>query len=97
MADEDFKYLERRPASDKVLRNKALTVAKNPKYDAYQRGPVSMVYKFFGKKSTLLPDKSVSGSGVNTHANVKSKQNQSSQDIPTYQLIKELQKPIIRN
>ena len=25
---------------------------KNPKYDVYQRGSASMVYKFFDKKST---------------------------------------------
>ena len=33
--------------SDKGLRNKALKIASNPKYDGYQRGLVSMVYNFF--------------------------------------------------
>ena len=47
----DFKDLERRAASDKVLRNKAFNIAKNPKYDGYQREIASMVYKFFDKKS----------------------------------------------
>ena len=61
----DFKYIARRTASDKVLRNKAFNIAKDPKCDEYQRGVASMVYKFFDKKSALLPDKSVSGSGVN--------------------------------
>ena len=42
-----FKDLARRTASDKVLRTKAFNIAKNPKYDGYQRGLVSMVYKFF--------------------------------------------------
>ena len=65
MAYGDFKDLKRRTASDKVLRDKAFNIAKNPKYDGYQRGLASMVYKFFDKKSSLLPDKSVSGSGVN--------------------------------
>ena len=37
--------------SNKVLHYKAFNVAKNPKYDKYQRGLVSMVYKFFHKKS----------------------------------------------
>ena len=53
----DFKDLKRRTASDKILRNKAFNIAKNPKYDGYQRGLASMVYKFFDKKSK--------GSGVN--------------------------------
>ena len=47
MAYEDFKDLIRRTASDKILRDKAFNVAKNPKYDVYQRGLVSMVDKFF--------------------------------------------------
>ena len=47
----DFKDLARRTASDKVLRVKAFNIAKNPKYDGYQRGLASMVYKFFDKKS----------------------------------------------
>ena len=51
MAYGDFKDLERRTSSDKILRDKAFNIAKNPKYDGYQRGLVSMVYKFFDKKS----------------------------------------------
>ena len=51
MAYEDFKDLEKRTASDKVLRDKAFNIAKNPKYDGYQRGLASMVYQFFDKKS----------------------------------------------
>ena len=50
MAYGDFKDLARRTASDKVLRDKAFNIAKNPKYDGYQRGLASMVYKFFDKK-----------------------------------------------
>ena len=46
----NFKGLNRRAAADKVLRNKAFSMAKSPKYDAYQRGLVSMVYIFFDKK-----------------------------------------------
>ena len=57
MAYGDFKDLKRRTASDKILRDKAFNIAKNPKYDGYQRGLASMVYNFFDKKST--------GSGVN--------------------------------
>ena len=42
MAYGDFKVLARRTArrigSQKILRNKALNIAKNSKYDGYQRG-----------------------------------------------------------
>ena len=47
MAYGDFKDLKRRTASDNVLRDKAFNITKDPKYDAYQRGLASMVYKFF--------------------------------------------------
>ena len=57
MAYGDFKDLARRTASDKVLRDKAFDIAKNPKYDGHQRGLAFMVHKFFDKKSK--------GSGVN--------------------------------
>ena len=58
MAYGDFKDLVRRTGSDKVLRDKAFNIAKNAKYDGYQRGLASIVYKIFDKKST--------GSGVHT-------------------------------
>ena len=45
MAYGDFKGLARRAASDKVLWDKAFNIAKNPKYDGYQRGLASMVHK----------------------------------------------------
>ena len=51
MAYGDFKDLKRRTQSNKVLKNKAFKIASNPKYDGYQRGLASMVYKFFDKKS----------------------------------------------
>ena len=43
MAYGDFKDIKRRTASDKILRDKAFDIAKNPKYDGYQRGLASMV------------------------------------------------------
>ena len=46
----DFKDLNRRTAADKVLRDKAFNIAKKSKYDGYQRGFASMVYKFFDEK-----------------------------------------------
>ena len=57
MAYGDFKDSAKRTASDKTLGDKAFNIAKNPKYDGYQRGLASMVYKFFDKKSK--------GGGVN--------------------------------
>ena len=44
------KYLVRRTQPDKDLRNKAFKIASDPKYDGYQTGLASMVYKFFDKK-----------------------------------------------
>ena len=52
MAYGDFKDLPKRTAPDKVLRNKAFKIASDQKYDGYQRGLASMVYKFFNKKSS---------------------------------------------
>ena len=54
MAYRDFKDLVERTASDKVLRNKAVNVPKDPKYDGYQRGLASMVYKFFDRKGAVV-------------------------------------------
>ena len=55
------KDLPKRTQSDKVLRDKAFKIASDPKYDGYQRGLASMVYKFFDKKS--------SGSGIANEPN----------------------------
>ena len=54
MACEDFKYLNRRTATDKVLCDKTFDIAKNLKYDRCQRGLASMVYKFFDKKLIVV-------------------------------------------
>ena len=53
MAYGDFKDLTRKTASDKVLKDKTFNIAKNPKYDGYQRGLPSMVYRFVDKKSEI--------------------------------------------
>ena len=86
-AYSDSKDLTKRTVADKILRNRAFNIAKDKKYDGYQRGLASMVYKFFDKKSA--------GSGVVTvepsakHVNTKlTPQNQ--------QLAEELHKAIIR-
>ena len=43
MAYRDFKDLTRRTTSNKTLCDKALAIAKNPKYDGYQKSFVSIV------------------------------------------------------
>ena len=55
-AYSDSKDLTKRTIADKNLKNRAFDIAKDPKYDAYQRGLASIVYKFFDSK--------VSGSGA---------------------------------
>ena len=79
-AYSDSKGLIKRTVAGKILKNRAFNIAKDKKYDGYQRGLASMVYKFFDSK--------VSGSGTK-HVNTKpAPQNQ--------QLAEELHKPIIR-
>ena len=78
MAYADFKDLVKRTASDTVLRDKAFNIAKNPKYDGYQKVLLlSMVDKFLIKKK-----KNASGSGIKNEI----KQNE--------QFAEELHKPI---
>ena len=84
MAYGYFKDLARRTASDKVLRNKTFNIAKNRKYDGYQRSLASMVYKLFDKKSTSLADESAKGRDFKSVL----KQNE--------KLAEELHKPIIK-
>ena len=52
MAYGKVKNLVTKTQSDKVLREKAFKIASDTKYDGYQRGLASMVYKFFYKKSS---------------------------------------------
>ena len=77
------KHLIKRTQSDKILKDKAFKIASDPKYDGYQRGLTSMVYKLFDKKSK--------GSGTAT-----SLANKSAANELNYQLANELHKPIIK-
>ena len=52
MACGDFKNFPRTTAFEKVLCDKAFNIAKNSKYDGYQRGLASVIYKFFDGKSS---------------------------------------------
>ena len=85
MAHGDFKDLARRTASDKFVRDKSFNFTKNPKYDRYQRGLASIVYKFFDKKTF--------GSGVTTLANKSAFNNEIKQNE---QLTEKLRKIIIK-
>ena len=62
MAYGNFTDLTRRTAADKVLRDKAFNIAKNPKYDWYERGLATMAYKCFVKKisSGTVKNKNIS-------------------------------------
>ena len=74
------KNLVKRNQSDKVLRNKAFKIGSDPKYEDYQKGLASMVYKFLIKKSPLLNKSSESGID----------------NEPNYQLANEFHRPIIK-
>ena len=50
-AYSDSKDLTKRTVADKILKYRAFIIAKDTKYDGYQRGLTSMVYKVFDKKS----------------------------------------------
>ena len=81
-AYSDSEDLTKRTDADKILKNKAFDIAKDPEFDGYQRGLASMVYKFFDAKVASPAKKSV-GSGAKL--------------IPqNEQLAEELHKPIIR-
>ena len=54
MACGDFKDLAKRTAAETALRDKAFNIAKDPKYDGYQRGLASMVYNFFDKRLQVV-------------------------------------------
>ena len=47
----NFKEIKNRTAADKILRDKACEIAKDPKYYGGRRGLASMVYIFFDKKT----------------------------------------------
>ena len=51
--------MTKRTESDKILRDEASKIARNPKYDVYERGLVSMVNKSFDKRSKISCIKSL--------------------------------------
>ena len=84
MACGDYMNLPRRAAADKALRDKAFIIAKNQKYDGYQRGCASFIYKFFDKKCSATRANKFAGSSVR------------SEIMPKQDLAEQLHKLIIR-
>ena len=85
MTYDKYKDLTKRTQPDKVLRDKAFEIASNPKYNGYQRGLASMVFKIFDKKSK--------GNGVN-FSNQQFKDNIWDVDLADMQLISKWNKRI---
>ena len=54
MVYDNFEGLNRRAAGDKVFHDKTFNFAKNPKFDWYQQGLASIIYKFFDKKNVQV-------------------------------------------
>ena len=63
----DIAYGKSKDLIKRTQSDKAFKIASDPKYDSYQRGLASMVYKCFDKKSASL-NKS-SGSGIANEPN----------------------------
>ena len=80
MAYGKSKDLVKRTQSKKFLKDKAFKIPSDPKYDGYQRGLASIVYRFLDKKSASLNNSS--GSEIANE--------------PNYQLANKLHKAIIR-
>ena len=82
-----YKDVENRLISDQKLRNSAYDIASNPKYDGYQRGLASMVYKFFDSKVAPRDKKTMSGKCNAKHSSLESTGNNKI-------LAEELHKPV---
>ena len=52
MVYEDFNDLTKRTAPDKILRDKAFNIVKNPKYDEYQVDLIQWSIYFFDKETS---------------------------------------------
>ena len=65
MAYGKYKYLTKGTKSDNVLKDEAFRIESNAKYNEYQRGLASMIYKFFDKRSRSSGIKSVNNMKMN--------------------------------
>ena len=59
MAYGYFEDLAKRTTADKFLKDKAFNIPEDTKYDGYNRGLASMVYKFLDKKTEGTGIKSI--------------------------------------
>ena len=84
-----YKDVENRLISDQKLTNSAYYIAGSPKYDGYQRGLASMVYKFFDSKVAPLDKKTMSSKGNAKHSSLERTKNNKT-------LAEELHKPVIK-
>ena len=84
-----YKDVENRLISDQKLRNSAYDIASNTKYNGYQRGLVSVVYKFFDSKVAPIDKKAMSGKGNTKHSSLECMENNKI-------LAEELHKPVIK-
>ena len=89
-ANTKYKDVENRLMSDQNLRNSAYDIASNPKYDGYQRGLASMVYKCFDSKVAPLNKKTMSGKDNAKHSSLER-----TKDVNKI-LAEELHKPVIK-
>ena len=89
-----YKDVTNRLISDRKLKNSAYDIASNPKYDGYQRGLASMVYKFFGSKVAPLDKKTMSGKGKAKHT-AKPSSLERIKEVNKI-LAEELHKPVIK-
>ena len=90
-----YKDVENRLISDQKLKNSAYDIASNPKYDGYQRGLASMVYKFFGSKVAPLDKKTMSGKGNAKPSSLERSSLACTKEVNKI-LAKELHKPVIK-
>ena len=89
-----YKDVNIRLISDQKLKNGAYDIASNPKYDGYQRGLASMVYKFFNSKVAPFDKKTMSGKGTATHT-AKPSSLERTKEVNKI-LAEELYKPVIK-
>ena len=95
MTYTDFKDLIRKIASDKILLDKAFDIAKNQKYDGYQKGVASLVCRFIDKKTSAPRARSETLSMQATR-NKFAGSGVENKNISNKELVEELHKPNIR-
>ena len=96
----DFEDLARKTATDKILRYKESSIAKNPKHGGYQCRLALMVYNFFDKQAspTFAWSETLRSETLATQAtrNKFAGSGIKNENISNKELAKELHKPITR-